>query len=166
MRLKQVVIGGAAGLAATVPMTAMMLLGYCLLPPEQQYALPQEEIVESLTETVGTHEYLDSVPAPSPESPARLPLEALGLLSHFGYGTAAGTAYALLAQANDSRPALRSLIFGLLLWAFGYLGWLPALGVLTPATDHPRGRTAMIVAHLVWGPITALLVQRWEKSLA
>jgi hypothetical protein len=38
------------------------------------------------------------------------------------------------------------------------MGWLPALGILQPATKHPAQRNAlMIVAHLVWGSVTGLV---------
>jgi putative membrane protein len=44
-----------------------------------------------------------------------------------------------------------------------YLGLLPALGILRPATEHPERRNAlMIVAHLIWGSITGLIVARMQ----
>jgi len=39
-----------------------------------------------------------------------------------------------------------------MVWGGSYLGLLPSLGILRPATDHPAQRNAlMIAAHLVWG---------------
>jgi uncharacterized membrane protein YagU involved in acid resistance len=159
--LKHLFRGGVVGLAATLPMTAVMLAIYRLLPPEEQYALPQGEIIERLSNTVGTHEDPD-VPASPQPAPERKPLlNAAALVSHFGYGAASGVAYALVMPRRQNHPLPQGLLFGIALWAVGYLGWLPALRVLTPATEHPRGRSIMmILAHLVWGPSTALLLRR------
>jgi hypothetical protein len=41
---------------------------------------------------------------------------------------------------------------GVAIWAGSYLGWLPTVGILTPATRHPwRRNLLMIVAHVIWG---------------
>src|SRR3546814_3671915 len=45
---------------------------------------------------------------------------------------------------------------GVAVWAASYFGWIPAMGVLSPAHRHPPARNAlMIAAHLVWGAVTA-----------
>jgi hypothetical protein len=51
--------------------------------------------------------------------------------------------------------------FGLAVWAVSYLGWLPAAGILSPATEHPARRNALMIgAHVVWGATTGLAVGR------
>ena len=36
------------------------------------------------------------------------------------------------------------------------MGWIPALNLLEPATEHPARRNALMIAvHLVWGTATA-----------
>lgn len=41
-----------------------------------------------------------------------------------------------------------------MVWSGSYLGLLPALNILPPATEHPPGRNAlMIAAHVVWGSV-------------
>ena len=43
-------------------------------------------------------------------------------------------------------------MFGLGVWAASYLGWIPGLRILEPATQHPAHRTAlMLMAHVIWG---------------
>jgi HPt (histidine-containing phosphotransfer) domain-containing protein len=38
------------------------------------------------------------------------------------------------------------------------MGWLPALGILKPATKQPLPRTSLMIgAHLIWGAVTGLL---------
>ena len=61
-------------------------------------------------------------------------------------------------------PALKGAAFGLGVWSVSYLGLMPALGVLNPATEHPGRRNAlMIAAHLVWGSATGILFDRLQK---
>ena len=77
---------------------------------------------------------------------------ALTLLAHFGYGGAAGAIYAGAGKRLPGGPALRGLFFGLLVWTVSYLGLLPSLRVLKPATEHPVRRSALMIgAHFVWG---------------
>jgi putative membrane protein len=84
----------------------------------------------------------------------------------------AGGVYALLADRFHQPirqiplpPAVRAAsigsLYGLLVWTASYLGWLPAVGILAPATRHPARRNAlMIVAHLIWSATLGLLVER------
>ena len=45
-------------------------------------------------------------------------------------------------------------------WMASYLGWLPGMGILKPATRHPGRRNALMLgAHLVWGAATALAMR-------
>jgi uncharacterized membrane protein YagU involved in acid resistance len=91
----------------------------------------------------------------------RLPksaFEASWVLSHFGYGTASGVAYALAQKAFDrERPLLLGPLFGMLLWAIGYCGWLPLLGIYPPPTQLPKRKVMaeIMATHLVYGVGTA-----------
>jgi uncharacterized membrane protein YagU involved in acid resistance len=50
--------------------------------------------------------------------------------------------------------------FGLGVWVASYLGLMPMLGILRPATRHPARRNAlMIAAHLVWGGVLGGLMR-------
>jgi hypothetical protein len=52
-----------------------------------------------------------------------------------------------------------------MVWAASYLGLLPALRLLPPATNHPRHRTAlMIAAHLVWGSALGAILQAMDSQ--
>jgi hypothetical protein len=51
--------------------------------------------------------------------------------------------------------------YGLAVWAGSYLGWLPAAGVLPPATEEPAGKNAvMILAHVACGAALGVLTDR------
>ena len=141
-------MGTLAGAAATVPMTALLTALHKAMPPQEQYPLPPAEIVGEMAEESGLRQAL----TPAQE-------HALAVACHYGYGAAGGALYGALTPAGASSP-LRGTAFGLAVWATSYLGWLPVLGILRPATEHPPRRTAlMIAAHLVWGLALAALVK-------
>lgn len=153
--------GLVSGLIATAPMTAAMELLHRRLPPHERHPLPPRQITQRLTRKVGVEQELDE--------PGH---RALTLVSHFGYGGAAGGVYALLADRVLPRPgrgdaippvargAVQGAGYGVLVWAASYLGLLPAAGLMAPATRHPARRNAlMIVAHLIWGATLGALVE-------
>ena len=145
--------GALAGFLATGPMTVAMEAMRRRLPYQERYPLPPSEITSVVTIEAGLRERLSSG--------QRL---ALTTLLHFGYGAAVGALYAPSLHRAAPPPALRGSLYGLIVWGASYLGWLPALGILRPATEHPPRRTAlMIAAHLVWGSSLGLLVDRFER---
>ncbi len=140
-----------AGCAATLPMSVWMLAAqHWLLPRRERYPLPPEQITEHAAEATG----LDAVAGNEPV------LKAATVVNHFAYGAAAGSLYTPLRTLPGS-PVLKGVLLGLLVWSGSYLGLLPALGLLSPATEHPARRNVlMIVAHLIWGGVTGVLAER------
>ena len=111
---------------------------------------PPREITEKLLAKAGVREQLNETEH-----------VGLSLLSHFSYGAAAGVIYAALARNISPPPLPAGIAFGLGVWAISYLGLLPAAGILRPATKHPPRRNAlMLTAHVVWGSVLGLLVDR------
>jgi uncharacterized membrane protein YagU involved in acid resistance len=151
MFMNRVLLGALAGLAATAPMTLAMKLMHEQLPREEQYPLPPRQVTEGVAEKAGVDRHLDEETR-----------EAATWVSHFAYGTACGALYgALSGEVIDERPLLAGAGFGLAVWAGSYLGWLPAAGILSPATEHPARRNAlMIAAHVVWGATTGVMLER------
>ena len=96
---------------------------------------------------------------------------AATLLAHLGYGAATGSLYAVLDPTIPLDSRLKGALAGLIVWMASYLGWLPALGLLTPATRHPRHRNLlMITAHFIWGlalgeSVRRLTAQRWSEDV-
>jgi hypothetical protein len=126
-------------------MTAFMAAAHRALPHKERYALPPRLIAENAADHAGFE---------LPQSEARK--MALTLLAHFGYGAAMGAVYGLRPRPalprRTSTAGADGALFGLVVWDVSYLGLLPAIGLLSPATMHPwRRNTLMIVAHLVWG---------------
>jgi hypothetical protein len=143
--------GALAGLAATAPMTGVMLLLHRLLPGYQRYPLEPYRITTRLARRLHLSRYLD-------DQSGRV---AATTVAHFGYGAAAGALFPPLTQRLPVPGVLAGLVYGLLVWAGSYLGLVPALGLLSPATQQPARRNAlMIAAHLVWGAALGLLAGR------
>ena len=134
--------GAAAGLIATVPMTLFMRSAWKRLPVQEQYALPPREVTRNV---LGPRRFF------------RLSAEKqtiLTLLLHFLFGAAAGSAYGMMEEKIPLPESVKGPLTGLAVWTGSYLGWIPALGILPPATEHPWRRNAMmIVAHLIWGAV-------------
>lgn len=72
--------------------------------------------------------------------------------AHFAYGVAGGAIY---ASFQPRQPGVRTgLAYGALVWAAGYEGWLPAMGILPPAhRDKPGRALTMLAAHLLYGGV-------------
>lgn len=154
--------GAAAGLIASVPMAAVMMGLNRALPGRGRSAaepyrpLPPKEITLEVAERAGMEEVV---------RPGRH-WGAATWLGHLGYGAATASVYPMLAGRLDAPNVIRGMLFAMLVWAGSYLGWLPALGVLPPATHQTRRRNAvMILSHLSWGSLTALLSDYLEKRL-
>jgi uncharacterized membrane protein YagU involved in acid resistance len=146
--MNDLVSGALAGLAATVPMTGVMEVLHRRLPPQERYPLPPREISDKVMEEAGIDNHLDEQERKN-----------LALLSHFAYGATVGALYGPLSRVSPLPPVLSGVAYGLCVWAGSYLGLLPALGILRPATEHPPRRTAlMIAAHVVWGSVLGALV--------
>lgn len=136
--------GGIAGFAATFVMTSVMARLHLRLPERERYPLPPREITERVT---------------GGDEPG---IRDRALAAHFLYGGACGAAFAALRP----EPALgEGAAAGIAIWAGSYFGWVPVLGILRPASAHPRRRNAlMIAAHIVWGAATAAAIR--ELGLA
>jgi len=137
--------GAAGGFVATAPMTAAMVAMHRDLPDRLAWPLPPRPLTRRATRAAGL---------PWPRHPALRTGETMA--AHFGYGAFAGAGYAAW-RAHVGGGPLSGVGYGLAVWAGSYLGWIPAVGLLPPATRHPARRVGlMLAAHVVWGAATAL----------
>ena len=130
------------------------MLGWRLLPYRQQYPLAPRLITEEIVERVGVEDHLHEN-------------EMVGLttIAHFGYGALFGAVYGLFDNRLPVPASLQGALAGLAVWTGSYLGWLPAAGILRPATQHPwRRNLLMIVAHIVWGVTLGEFVRRLTRN--
>jgi len=146
--------GTLAGFIATAPMTLAMVAMHRVLPRRQQYRLPPRQVTMSILSSAVAKRDL--------EEPDRANAT---LISHFAYGAACGALYAPLASRLRPPGASAGVAAGVTVWTVSYLGLLPALKILEPATRHPGERNAlMIAAHVIWGSVTGALVERMLKE--
>ena len=152
--LRKILQGAIAGFIATAPMSISMGIGWRLLPKREKYHLPPRLITEEITKQIGLEDQLKEKE-----------LVGLTIFNHFGYGALFGALYALFEKQFPGHSSLKGGLAGLALWAGSYLGWLPALGLLAPATQQPwRRNLLMIVAHVIWGVTVGEAVRKLSAS--
>jgi len=145
--------GTLAGLASTAPMSVAMEILHFWPRPERQ-PLPPRQITMELAEKAGVKKQMNE---------GERDIATIG--AHFGFGASAGALYAPLASRVPGHPALKGMLFGLLVWTVSYLGWIPAARILKPATQQAARRNVlMIVAHLIWGASLGVMTERWSEE--
>jgi hypothetical protein len=134
----RLLLGALAGMAGTAAMTACMARLHPRLPPPERYPLPPREITGEVAGETGPSEVVSD----------------LAVAAHFGFGALCG---AVLAGANVPARLAPMATAGVGIWAGSYFGWVPAFGILEPASEHPVRRNALMAGvHLVWGAVTAM----------
>jgi uncharacterized membrane protein YagU involved in acid resistance len=145
----RLLIGGIAGFVGTMAMTAAMRRMHDRLPGKDRYPLPPREIVDSTAARAGI--------ALSGEAAKDVTTAA-----HFAYGAAVG---AVIGALNPTPAKPTGAAAGVAVWLASYMGWIPAMNVLEPATRHPRRRNALMLgAHLVWGWSTAAAMRELAEA--
>lgn len=145
-------IGALGGLSATIPMTAVMLALYRMLPADERYGIEPRLVTEGLLSKLSNRHDGDRYDVRLTERQR----VALTSLLHLAYGTSAGAVWVALDRRTIDSPLVHGALGGLAVWAAGYLGWLPALRIVPPEYRRPAGRAVENVAsHLVWGICTA-----------
>jgi hypothetical protein len=146
--MNRLCVGLAGGLVGSALMTAFMRRMHRELPSDDRYPLPPRQIAMTLAEKSG-------LGPPAREENRK----ALTLAAHYGYGTALGGLYGLIAPKPRWARLAAGIPFALAVWAGSYLGWLPAAGIHPPATAESAPRNALMIgAHFVWAGAIALIV--------
>lgn len=155
--IETAVRGALAGAAGTAVMTMMRREVAPRVLPEEM--VPEEfvpkRVLEWAEEQAGRP---DALPDDTEMK--------LSLLPHFGYGSSMGALYGLARSRVDGVPApLAGAVFGVAVWAVGFQGWLPALGVQPATTEQPPEKRPMpVMAHLLYGVTTALAYEALERA--
>jgi hypothetical protein len=142
--LDRLVRGAAAGVAGTLALQVMRTASEkalpATMPPIRQD--PGEFMLKRAEETLPAS--VTSRLTPAAEAAA-----AKGLAA--GYGVTAGALYAFL-RSDAGEVLTHGIVLGVGTWAAGYLGWLPALGLL-PAVQEQDVPEAIgpLVRHALFG---------------
>lgn len=139
-------LGGAvAGVAATLPMSAVM---FAAKKAGLMGKYPTELIAQKGLVAAGVQ-------------PSQGKTTTAALVAHFGFGAATGALFGLLYRRTQSLgpPVVRGIGYGLAVYTASYAGWIPAADIMPPPTaDRPGRQPSMIVAHMVFGAALAELV--------
>lgn len=143
----QIISGAAGGFAGTLAIQALLIISRKWLPstapPIRQD--PGEFLVEkgkqALPEQV--HQRLPTV----------VEAAAARLLAA-GYGLTFGVLYTLL-RPQGGAPLVDGPALGIANWAAGYVGWLPAFGLMPPVWQQKAPQAiAPIAEHALYGVVT------------
>lgn len=157
--LEQIALGAAGGFAGTLALQALLGASQKWLPtaapPLRQH--PGEFMVEQAEQALP-----ERVRARIPRIAETAAAQVLGV----GYGLAFGALYALVRPRGGS-PLLDGALLGATAWAAGYLGWLPALGLMRPVwqQDAPQA-LAPAAEHVVYGVVTVAAYNGLRESLS
>jgi hypothetical protein len=140
--------GAIAGATGTAVMSATMAVAHAFDMTAGE--VPPRKIARNLDKALGVD---DELPEPV--------FEANWIAQHFAYGTAAGIVYALIRKRlRIAEPVPSGPLFGGVLCALGYAGWLPAVGLYPPPHAQPKRRIGMLIlSHIVYGTVTAATAQ-------
>ncbi|MEA3054016.1 MAG: hypothetical protein QOG72_2919 [Sphingomonadales bacterium] len=145
----RLILGGIAGFVGTMAMTAAMRRLHRRLPEEESYPLTPREIVDSGSKQLG-------IPLAGEVA------KDVTTAAHFAYGAAMG---AVISALNPDPRKRTGAAAGVAVWLASYMGWIPAVGTLEPATRHPARRNLLMIAvHLVWGAATAAAIRELRAA--
>ena len=146
--LKAIFDGALGGAVGTAGMSAFMLAaGKAGLMGEH----PPDTIAGAALDVVGIH---------APDEEAQ---DALAVLLHLGIGIGCGMLFGVVHRRLPFRvpAALHGMVVGSLIWVTSYQGWIPALGIMPPASeDRPDRPRVMLLAHLIYGALLGTIVAR------
>jgi hypothetical protein len=147
--------GLAAGLAATGVMMALRMFDQKYAPKTVPHAKedPGEFVVRNVESLTGA----------LPETAEKTGALAL----HLTYGTGFGLLYSLWRKISPrSSPLLDGAVLGTAVYAAGYLGWLPALGLTRPLWRQRFPSIAGELArHVVYGVAAVTAYDAMEDIL-
>jgi hypothetical protein len=148
--LKGMLDGAVGGAIGTAAMSAVMLGAQKLGLMGKQ---PPEAIAEAALDAGGAYRRDERME------------NALATLLHFGFGAGVGALFGVLRRRlpPTAPAALDGIVFASLVWFTSYEGWVPALGILPPASDDRPGRPqSMLLAHVIFGAVLGGFVGRRE----
>jgi hypothetical protein len=154
--LKQIALGAAGGLAGTFALQASMTAAQKWLPqatpPLRQD--PGQFMVEKAE---------DALPeAVHQRIPRAVETGAARTLA-MGYGVTFGALYAAL-RPRGGNPFLDGAVLGVACWAAGYMGWLPAPGLMPPVwRQNAPQAVAPVVEHVAYG-VAAVAAYDWLRE--
>lgn len=144
--------GAIAGGIATIPMSTLMLaaqrLGYLGdSPPRLMSAV--------------------ALGAAGKHDPGKLTEVAIATELHVSIGVVNGALFGVLTERAGMRihRGIQGTVFGTLVWALAYRGWMPMLKIMPPMEkDRPDRQVVMFLSHIVFGGVLGLMLDRVGRA--
>lgn len=155
--LTNTIEGAAAGVVGTLLLQAMVLPAERYLPSAHppQSMDPAEFMLWQVEKRLPRRTWL-SIP--------RKAETVAGFGLSFGYGAAFGAMYGAMKRRNG-HGLLDGAILGLTCWAVGYLGWLPATGLIPKPKNQTSSQLAgPMIEHVAFGIATVAACQFLQKK--
>ena len=154
--LTRLAIGAAGGVAGTLVIHAFRTASQQWLPstvpPIRQD--PGEMMVETGKE---------ALPEPVRQHIPQVVETGAARMLAVGYGLTFGALYPLLRPKGGS-PLVDGVLLGIVAWATGYLGWLPASGLMPPVWRQSAPQAvAPIAQHALYG-IATVAMYDWLRA--
>jgi hypothetical protein len=156
--LKRIALGAAGGLAGTCAVQVLLSarqrwLPHTLPPMHQEPGAFMVEKGEAMLPDTVRQRIPQTV-----ETGATLTLAA-------GYGLTFGALYTLFRPQGES-AITDGVLLGLANWATGYVGWLPATGLMPPLWRQKAPQViAPVVEHTLYGIVTVATYHWLRKRL-
>ncbi|TPW77509.1 hypothetical protein [Schumannella soli] len=151
--------GAVAGAAATLPMTAVLLVA-------QRRGALEEPPPFTILRRADRCQRRRRTGTVSGSIARRRRRERAGRAArlHLAIGAISGAVYGLLGGTTRPNPAsavAHGVAHGLGVWLAGYAVTLPLAGLYAPAwADRPRRVRSIVAAHLVYGAVLGLVARR------
>jgi hypothetical protein len=153
---KRIILGAAGGFIGTLAVQALLTADRKWLP---HTAAPlRQDPGEFMVETVE-----ERLPDPVRQCVPQWVETGAARMLAVGYGLTCGVLYTLLRPKGGS-PLVDGVILGIATWAAGYLGWLPALGLMPPVWQQKAPQAiAPIAEHALYG-MTTVATYDWLRE--
>ncbi len=143
-RFGDVLRGATGGLAGAIALQGLRMASARLLPATMP---PMSNSPDSYLVMTAERRLPRKLAYAIPSAVDRAAARTLAL----SYGAISGAVAASLAPTK-APLVVQGTILGLLTWAFGYLGWLPAVGLMAPVQrQRPAQVAGPIVRHVLFG---------------
>jgi hypothetical protein len=153
--------GILGGLAGTAFMQGMMKLEPKMPEPLRGPELkgnPAEVVVSTAEKGIGTR---------IPEEARDKTLGALNWAYGAGWGAGLGLVSPLVGVRSFGKAAFAGAVMGTACWAVGYIGWLPAAGLVDPLPKQGVTRaSSSFASHAIYGAITGVVMHAIDRFFA
>jgi uncharacterized membrane protein YagU involved in acid resistance len=98
--------------------------------------------------------------------PSKTAIDVATVVSHLGFGLATGALFGVISRRLHPRVpgAVQGAVWGSVVWAASYAGWVPALDIMPPPQkDRPDRPWVMFLGHIIFGGLLGAIAGRSKR---